>query len=197
MRSPVASFLAIGAAATLLATVVAVAQPAEKKPVGAWRGCCGLEPWAQPGPLKAEPRDTEGPFGGFGYLVGGSSLRHNLGVTGKFPTAFQNLRNPLPPTPQNAQAGAMVYEAECASCHGASGVAEGPAAAKLNPTPAHLGWLARIPPDRRDGFMYWSIAEGGVPLKTDMPAYKGKLTDQQIWSVIGYIQARLPPPKTP
>lgn len=28
-----------------------------------------------------------------------------------------------------------------------------------------------------------------------MPAYKGKLTEEEIWSVTSYIQARLPPPK--
>lgn len=198
MRSPIACLLAFGLALAGLATVAASAQPeAETAPnaAAAWPGCCGLEPWAQPGPLTAKPRDTEGLFGGYGYLVGGSSLRHNLGTTSKFPTAFQNLRNPLPPTPQNAQRGAAIYAAECASCHGANGVADGPQAAKLNPPPAHLGWLAQIPPNHRDGFIYWSIADGGERLKTDMPAFKGKLTDQQIWAVIGYIQARLPPPK--
>lgn len=199
MRFPLANLLAVGLAAAVVATVAASAQPrtgaAEPKAAAAWPGCCGLRPWAQAGPLTAKPGDTEGPFGGFGYLVGGSSLRHNLGVTAKFPAAFQNLSNPLPPTPQNAQRGAALYATECASCHGVDGVADGPEASKLKPPPAQLGWLARIPPSHRDGFMYWSIAEGGVPLNTDMPAYKDRLSEEQIWSVIGYIQARLPPPK--
>jgi len=199
VRSPIASLLALGLAAAVAAAVGAAAQPQggaakPKADASAWAGCCGLRPFAQAGPLTAKPHATEGPFGGFGYIVGGSSLRHNLGVTVKFPAAFQNLRNPLPPTPENAQRGAALYAAECASCHGADGVAEGPDASKLKPPPAQLGWLARIPPNHRDGFMYWSIAVGGVPLKTDMPAYKDRLTEEQIWSVIGYIEARLPPP---
>lgn len=40
--------------------------------------------------------------------------------------------------------------------------------------------------------MYWSVADGGARFKTGMPSYKGKLTEKEIWSVIGYIQARLP-----
>lgn len=191
MRLPVASTLALIVAIPLLAA--AGAQPKVEGARG-WAGCCGLTPWPQAGPMTP-PRDTGGPFGGFGYIPEGSSLRHTLGLTGQIPAPYSNMRNPLPPTPQNAQVGAGVYDADCASCHGVTGLADAPVSRKLNPPPAQLAWILRIPPARRDAFMYWSIAEGGVHLKTDMPAYKGKLTDEQMWAVIGYIEARLPSPK--
>jgi mono/diheme cytochrome c family protein len=192
MRSPfVGSLLAPGLAAALLAAV-ADAQPKTQVPQ-AWPGCCGLTPWAQGGPMRH--RREFGGRSGYAYIVGGSALRHHLGVTGQIPARYAKLRNPIPPTPQNAQSGAAVYEAHCSACHGATGLGDGPASRGLAPPPAELAWLAKVPTRLRDSFMYWSIADGGRTLKTDMPSYRGKLTDEEIWSVIGYVQARLPEPK--
>jgi mono/diheme cytochrome c family protein len=41
--------------------------------------------------------------------------------------------------------------------------------------------------------MLWAIAEGGQPVGSDMPAFKATLSRNDIWSVIGYIRAGLPP----
>jgi mono/diheme cytochrome c family protein len=183
---------AMAAALALLVTASAGAraQGADPKP---WPGCCGLKTWAEPGPVRSAPRPATGPLmRGFTYIVGGSPLRHHLGATGQIPAAFAKLSNPLSPTPQNAQAGAAVYSANCVSCHGETGLGDGPGARKLSPPPARLGWLAKVPAARRDAFMNWAIVDGGARFRTGMPSYKGKLTDDQIWSVIGYIQARLP-----
>ncbi|HEX4709164.1 cytochrome c [Phenylobacterium sp.] len=190
MRSAVTRSLAPGLAVALLAAAAPDAQPATSVPE-AWPGCCGLAPWAHAGEM---PVKREG-GSGYSYIVGGSTLRHHLGATGQIPAPYVKLRNPLPPTPQNAQRGAAIYEANCASCHGADGLGDGPASRTLKPPPAQLAWLAKLPPSRLDPFMYWSVADGGARLKTDMPSFKGKLTDEQIWSVIGYIQARLPKAK--
>jgi mono/diheme cytochrome c family protein len=188
MRSPVARSLGLGLAAVILMAATTEAQ------TGAWTGCCGLAPWPQAGAMTTHREHGGGLlFHGYNYVVGGSALRHSLGVSGQIPAAYAGLRNPLPPTPQNAQRGAAVYEARCAACHGVTGLADGPGSRTL-PPPAQLEWLNRLPASRRDPFMYWSIAEGGAQLKTAMPAFKGKLSDEEIWSVIGYIQARLPKP---
>jgi mono/diheme cytochrome c family protein len=134
-------------------------------------------------------------FQGYAYIPGGSALRHHLGLQGEIPAPYANLRNPLPPTAQNARRGAAVYEADCASCHGATGLGDGPASHTLSPPPAELGWITKIPSSRRDSFMYWSIADGGAHFRTGMPSFNGKLAEGQIWSVIGYIQARLTEPQ--
>jgi mono/diheme cytochrome c family protein len=134
-------------------------------------------------------------FGGYSHIVAGSALRHHLAAKGEIPAPYAKLRNPLPPTPENVRRGSAVYEAQCASCHGAAGLGDGPASASLKPPPAELAWINRLPPDRWDPFMYWSIAEGAAQFGTAMPSYKGKLPDEEMWSVIGYIQARIPRPK--
>jgi mono/diheme cytochrome c family protein len=134
-------------------------------------------------------------FRGFGSIVAGSTVRHNQALRGGVPAPYATMRNPMPPSPVTAELGGKVYQAQCASCHGETGLGDGPASRALTPPPAQLGWIARIRPAQRDGFLYWAIAEGGQPFGTGMPSFKGKLSDDDIWSVIGYIQARLPQPK--
>jgi mono/diheme cytochrome c family protein len=145
--------------------------------------------------MDLSPGPRRGVKKNWGFIVGGSPLRHHLGVTGQIPAAYAKLTNPLPPTSQNAQLGAAVYNAQCASCHGATGLGDGAAGRTLNPPPAQLGWLVKIPPGKRDAYMHWSIADGGARFHSAMPAFKGKLSDEKIWAVIGYIQARLPIPQ--
>lgn len=118
MNALFARSLVLVATATL-AVAAASAQP-EAKRSNTWRGCCGLTPWPAAAAMNDTPRNTTGIMGGFGYILGGSPLRHHLGLTGQIPAAYAQLKNPLPPTSQNSQIGAAVYDADCASCHGAT-----------------------------------------------------------------------------
>jgi mono/diheme cytochrome c family protein len=195
MRTPLASTAALGLAMAFLALGAAGAQPAPTASQTAsqtWRGCCGLEPWPASAPMRNRSGYSGMLFGGLGGLAGGSTARHNVALRGGIPEPYAQMRNPLPPTPENAQRGAQIYEAHCASCHGATGLADGPRSRRLTPQPAQLGWLNNVPASHWDAFMYWSIAEGGGNFRTSMPAFKDKLSQDRIWSVIGYIQARLP-----
>ena len=60
------------------------------------------------------------------------------------------------------------------------------------PAPADLEWLRNTPKARADPYMYWTISEGGREFESEMPAFKGKLSKNEIWSVISYIRAGLP-----
>ncbi len=62
----------------------------------------------------------------------------------------------------------------------------------LSPSPFDIEWLSEMKISRFDGFMYWTIAEGGVPFETSMPSFKKSLTPNDIWAVTSYIQAGLP-----
>lgn len=86
----------------------------------------------------------------------------------------------------------MVYTANCASCHGSSGKGDGPAGSVLAPAPFDLAWLSEMKISRSDGFMYWTIAEGGAPVASSMPAFAKTLPSDDIWAVTAYIQASLP-----
>ena len=85
-----------------------------------------------------------------------------------------------------------MYETNCASCHGATGAGDGAAGRTLSPPPGNLAWLAQMPMVDWDPFMYWTVAEGGTQFGSAMPAFKDRLSKDDIWAVIAYIQARLP-----
>ena len=76
--------------------------------------------------------------------------------------------------------GAQVYEANCATCHGASGGGDGPAGAGLQPPPANFtdgewkygGELESVK----------NVIINGIP-GTAMIAWKGTLTDEEIDAV--------------
>ncbi|MFC3070443.1 c-type cytochrome [Phenylobacterium soli] len=136
-----------------------------------------------------------GMMGGYGTgsgMMGGSMARNRAAMMGGVPAPYANLRNPLPQTAETVQHGGSVYAANCASCHGVTGYGDGPAASSLNPRPANLAWLSRMPMSRWDPFMYWTVAEGGAPFGSAMPSFKQALSKDDIWSVIAYVQARLP-----
>lgn len=109
-------------------------------------------------------------------------IRHGNGV----PDPYAEKRNPLKATKANVDAGAKLYVEHCASCHGTNGEGDGSGGKDLNPKPANLAfimdrWIAT------DDFLMWSIAEGGEKLKTDMPAFKDVLTENERWQIIRYM----------
>ena len=104
--------------------------------------------------------------------------------------------------PANAQqvaTGKRVYDAQCASCHGAS----------LEGQP---NWRERLPNGKfpapphdqsghtwhhSDGLLFDIIKngiEGHAPpgYRSDMPAFRGRLTDPDIWAVLSYIKSTWP-----
>lgn len=95
--------------------------------------------------------------------------------------------NPLSPTDGNLQAGGRTYEQYCLSCHGPSGRGDGPAAQGLTPPPGNIAAVVRMPM-ATDGYLYWTVAEGGVPLGTAMPPFGDVLSEREIWQLIVYLR---------
>jgi mono/diheme cytochrome c family protein len=130
-----------------------------------------------------------------GGMMGGSAARNHAAMAGGVPAPYAKLANPLPKTAATVERGAKVYADNCASCHGPAGDGDGPAASNLNPRPANLAWLSRMPMSRWDPFMFWTVSEGGAPVGSAMPGFKTSLSETDRWAVIGYIQAHLPQPR--
>ena len=120
-------------------------------------------------------------------MMGGSALRHQFVAQNGFDPKYANKSNPLRATAENLAAGEKLYQADCASCHGVTGFGDGPAAKGLNPPPANIAASARMPMTS-DAYLYWTIAEGGVPLHTAMPPFKSALTEEEIWKIILYVR---------
>src|SRR5512138_275413 len=106
-----------------------------------------------------------------------TSTTATAAACGSVPPEYVGKTNPL--GPGSASACATAFQANCVACHGPSGKGDGPAASALNPPPADL---AKVGEDATDDRLLWHISNG-VP-GSAMPAWKGVLTDEQIWQVI-------------
>ena len=96
------------------------------------------------------------------------------------PTEYAGLKNPL--GPEAASLGAEVFRTNCEPCHGPQGHGDGPAGQALDPHPRNL---AQLQARAGDDFLFWRIREGKPG--TSMVAWKGILTDEQIWQVISFL----------
>ena len=83
--------------------------------------------------------------------------------------------------------GAKVFQANCESCHGPQGHGDGPAGQVLDPKPKNLGELQTT---ASDDYLYWRINTGKPG--TSMVAWKGTLSDDQIWQVVSFIRTLKP-----
>ncbi|HEX9386688.1 MAG TPA: cytochrome c, partial [Anaerolineales bacterium] len=79
--------------------------------------------------------------------------------------------------------GAAVFNTNCETCHGPQGHGDGPAGQALDPKPRDLALLQTT---AGDDFLFWRIREGKPG--TSMVAWKGILTDEQIWQAISFIR---------
>jgi len=97
------------------------------------------------------------------------------------PSDFAGQTNPL--GADAAAAGAEVFKTNCESCHGPQGHGDGPAGAALDPAPKNLAVLQAT---AGDDYLYWRINTGKEG--TGMVAWKGVLTDEQIWQAVSFIR---------
>jgi mono/diheme cytochrome c family protein len=97
------------------------------------------------------------------------------------PPDFAGLANPLGADAPTA--GASVFKTNCESCHGPQGHGDGPVASALDPAPKNLAELQAV---AGDDYLFWRIAAGKEG--TSMVAWKGVLTDEQIWQVVSFIR---------
>lgn len=130
------------------------------------------------------------PMGGMmgnGPMMGNRAPRHFYVMRNGLPAAYRNLNNPLRPSAENIRDGKRLFLAQCAVCHGNGGRGDGPAAAQLNPPPTNLTWAVhtRI---ADDGFLFWTISDGGAPIGSAMPAFRSSLSPENIWKIILYLR---------
>jgi len=119
----------------------------------------------------------------FPMMGGGDSgmmQRHHAQV----PSEYAGMTSPEV-TDESLVRGADVYKTNCISCHGETGLGDGPAGAALEPRPAEIAHSTQM---LADDLLFYRVSEGGVPFQTAMPAWKGVLTEEQIWDVLAYVR---------
>jgi mono/diheme cytochrome c family protein len=98
-------------------------------------------------------------------------------------------RNPLQPTQENLVAGKEAFSHYCVACHGLDGQNTGvPFAESMSPPVPSLN--SPEIQSYTDGQLKWVIDNGIEP--SGMPASRGILSDEEIWSTVLFIR-HLPP----
>ena len=96
--------------------------------------------------------------------------------------------NPIPKSAESIARGKSIFEHDCVVCHGPGGHGDGVAVAALPARPKDLTKLAP-PPIFPDGVIAYRIING----KNLMPAWKGMLSDNDVWDLINFIRSLATP----
>ena len=94
------------------------------------------------------------------------------------------LKNPVAADTASLDAGRVVFQKFCQSCHGPEGKGDGPGGSNLKPANFtdqkwdHGG---------TDGEIFTTIKTGVGP-KFDMDSWDGRIQDREIWNVVNYIK---------
>ncbi len=111
----------------------------------------------------------------------GSSDEDATAPVATVPAEFAGQTNPF--GVEAANNGEDVFQTNCAMCHGPQGHGDGPAGQSLDPKPKNLGALQKT---IGDDYLFWRIHDGKPG--TSMGAWKGILTDEQIWQAVSFIR---------
>lgn len=104
-----------------------------------------------------------------------------IGTLAPVPPEHAGRTNPL--GPEAATAGEEIFSTNCATCHGPEGHGDGPAGQSLEPKPKDLAVLQQA---AGDDYLFWRISEGKPG--TSMVAWKGILSEEQIWQIVSFIR---------
>ena len=144
------------------------------------------------GMCRFAARDGAAPQGRMSMMGGMGMARHMYFMRNGVPVAYRGKSSPLAPTAQDILEGAELYADNCATCHGDRGYGDGEGGAALSPRPANIARMIRMPM-MGDRYLFWTLAEGGDPVGSAMPAFKEVLSDDEIWSIVAAMRAGFPP----
>jgi mono/diheme cytochrome c family protein len=98
------------------------------------------------------------------------------------PDEYKNMENPTKGDAQAVQMGGMLYKRHCASCHGRTGLGDGPKARGLETFSGDFS--GDYYQNQTDGEHYYKTLVG----RDEMPGYEGKLSEEDIWSMVSYMR---------
>jgi len=98
------------------------------------------------------------------------------------PANFKSMKNPVASNPESINLGSALYKKNCASCHGKVGLGDGVKARTLATFPGDFSGAAYH--NQTDGEHFYKTKKG----RGDMPAYEGKIPDEDIWHMVNYMR---------
>jgi mono/diheme cytochrome c family protein len=107
----------------------------------------------------------------------------NLGAQKKpfnIPDEYKTKKNPIAMNDASTKAGAVLYQKNCAQCHGKTGLGDGVKARALKTFPGDFSKADYQ--DQSDGEHFYETKFGNG----EMPKYEGKLSDDDMWNIVNF-----------
>jgi mono/diheme cytochrome c family protein len=95
------------------------------------------------------------------------------------PAKFKTMKNS---SKADAAAGKELWNKNCASCHGKTGIGDGPKARTLETFPANF--TKPTFQAQADGDLFYKTKFG----RGEMPKYEGKIGDDEIWQLVNFMR---------
>lgn len=122
-------------------------------------------------------------FGMLGsLLLAALFISMTFGEPWEVPAKYKNMENPEEANDESIKVGRMVYTKNCASCHGKTGLGDGPKARGLDTHPGDFSGDAYQ--SQTDGEHFYKTKFG----RGEMPKYENKITDEDIWHMVNYMR---------
>ena len=134
-------------------------------------------------------------------------VRYDFVMKNGIPATYLGLTNPLTPNSGDIAQGSKLYAEHCAACHGPTGNGDGPDAKDLKPRPPSLSGMMKMIANMKhgaemmkaqaqqtsksremsmmtEGYLYWTISEGGEAMESPMPGFKEAISEKERWQLI-------------
>ena len=98
------------------------------------------------------------------------------------PVEADQIKNPVPTTPQSVENGKGLFKKHCVVCHGKEGKGDGASSLSLDVEPGDL--TAKELKSQSDGALYWKISVGNG----HMPNWELILKEKDRWDLVNYIR---------
>lgn len=127
-------------------------------------------------------------FPTIGLLLGISALFSFTNIQAQHnpwevPESAKKMQNPTSDDKESLMIGKSLYDKHCRSCHGKSGLGDGPKAAELD-TPSGDFTLPEFQA-QTDGEIFWKTTKG----RDDMPTFEKKIpNDEDRWLIVNYMR---------
>lgn len=120
---------------------------------------------------------------------GNAASQHDAGAHTH--AAAAAVKNPVKSTPASIAEGKKLYDTQCVTCHGVSGLGDGKMAAAMNPPKPSDLTDASWKHGSSDGEIFTLIRDGAKG--TGMRGYGARMKPDDMWNVVNYLRTLAQP----
>lgn len=100
----------------------------------------------------------------------------------EIPAKYKDMKSSVKTSAESVKSGEALYKKNCSSCHGKTGLGDGPKAKTLDTFPGDFS-SANFQ-NQSDGIIFYQTKFG----RNEMPKYDKKIEDDDIWNLVNYMR---------